>query len=62
MPASHLQMCNAMLPHKRSTADFARAVLAGLFMLLGGGAMAIDEPAYDVVREGPGFQLRRYQP
>ena len=24
--------------------------------------MAIEEPAYTVVREGPGFELRRYQP
>ncbi|MCF8016864.1 MAG: heme-binding protein, partial [Chromatiaceae bacterium] len=24
--------------------------------------MATEEPAYEVVREGPGFELRRYQP
>ncbi len=41
---------------------FSRAALAGSLVLLGGYAMATEEPAYTVTREGPDFELRRYQP
>jgi len=36
--------------------------LTMLLTFWGGQAMAIEEPAYEVVREGPGFELRRYPP
>ena len=36
--------------------------LAMLLTFWGGQAMATEEPAYEVVREAPGFELRRYQP
>ena len=36
--------------------------LAMLLAFWGGQAMAIEEPAYEVVREGSGFELRRYPP
>ncbi len=39
-----------------------RIALAMLLAFWGGQAMAIEEPAYEVVREGPGFELRRYPP
>jgi hypothetical protein len=35
-------------------------VIAALPMLIGGNAMAIEEPSYQVVRTYPGFELRRY--
>jgi hypothetical protein len=33
-----------------------------VLVMFGGVAMAIEEPGYAVVREGPDFELRRYQP
>jgi hypothetical protein len=37
-------------------------VVAALPLLIGGNAMAIEEPSYQVVRTYPGFELRRYKP
>jgi hypothetical protein len=62
MPASRLLMCHASSANNRPIARFAGAGLVVLFVLLGGDAMAIEEPAYDVVRQAPGFELRRYKP
>ncbi len=36
--------------------------LAMVLTVWGGHAMATEEPPYEVVREAPGFELRRYQP
>jgi hypothetical protein len=36
--------------------------LAVVLVMFAGVAMAIEEPGYAVVREGPDFELRRYQP
>lgn len=38
------------------------AMVALLLTLPGGKAMAIEEPAYETVRQGPVFELRRYRP
>jgi hypothetical protein len=40
----------------------ARITVAFLLTFSGGQAMAIEEPDYAVVREGAGFELRRYGP
>jgi hypothetical protein len=46
----------------RHTQRLTRITLTMLLMFWGGQAMAIEEPGYEVVREGPVFELRRYQP
>lgn len=39
------------------------AAFAALIALIpGGDSMAIEEPAYDIVQQGPVFELRRYRP
>lgn len=40
----------------------ARITVALLLTFSGGQAMAIEEPDYAAVREGLGFELRRYAP
>jgi hypothetical protein len=37
-------------------------LFTGALLLFGADAMAIEEPAYDVVETHPEFELRRYQP
>lgn len=48
-----------MIRHHRL---LTRIGLAMLLAFLGGQVMATEEPAYEVVREGQGFELRRYEP
>ncbi len=52
----------AAFSDKRAPGKVRRVVLATLLVLFGANAMAIEEPAYKIVREGPDFELRRYQP
>jgi len=48
-----------MSRHKRPLAGIALVMLLAFW---GGQAMAIEEPSYEILREAPGFELRRYQP
>lgn len=46
----------------RHSERLTRIALTMLLTVWGGQAMATEEPAYEVVREDSGFELRRYQP
>jgi hypothetical protein len=49
--------------HLRATARFGTLfTLFASLLLAGGNAMAIEEPAYEVVRRYDAFELRRYAP
>lgn len=42
--------------------SFGPILLALLLLVLGGPTMAIEEPAYQILRQTPDFELRRYEP
>jgi hypothetical protein len=56
-----LQVTYPIAPASKRLAAFLIHVLVVL-SLLGGPAMAIEEPAYEVVKTYPEFELRRYAP
>ncbi len=45
-----------------TTRPFGPILLALLLLVLGGPTMAIEEPAYRILRQTPDFELRRYAP